>query len=211
MFVITIDELGALKRVLVSADINQDGPRVTPSVPFTKEGGSTEIKPIPVTRSQSARAVAPASNPFNLPLERQEAGRRLVYEVPFVPPPVHTPAEPTDPTRIETAPRFAHRYLAHVGGVSRHGSQAWIGQVPNEFDRERDIFHFEIQCTFSAFAKFDEAEPCDSIKRMLLVQSPWFDDRDSQERDLMELFADDEELMPGGLPLDSLTTWSWRN
>lgn len=26
----------------------------------------------------------------------------------------------------------------------------------------------------------------------------------------MEVYADDEELLPGGIKLDSLPTWSWR-
>lgn len=156
---------------------------------------------MPVTRSQSSRADASANNPFTPSPERQEAGN-FAPEVPSAAPPTGTPAEHTGLSRIEVASRFAHRDMAHVGGVGRHGSQTWLGRVPDDFDRERDMFHVEIQCTFAAPTKFDEADPCDSINLMLFTQAPWFYDRASQERDLMELYADEEDLLPGGIPLD---------
>lgn len=148
-----------------------------------------------VTRSESARADAFSKNPF-LPSPERQATGGSVPEVPYIPPPAPAPA---GPARQGVSSRFAHMDIAHLGEVDRYGSQSWIRQVPDYFDRERDIFHVELQCMFAAPAKFDGANPCDSYNGMLFARAPWFDDHTSQERKLMELYPDDEELLPGGI------------
>lgn len=98
------------------------------------------------TRSQSAGADASAKYSFTPSPESQKAGHS-VTKVPSVLPHIHTPTKPTGPYRIEAASRFAHRDMAYVGVVGRHGSQAWLEKVTDDNYCERDIFHVEIQCT----------------------------------------------------------------
>lgn len=115
-----------------------------------------------------ARADAFANNPFPPSHQRQGAGDYVRKTAPIQPPaPV-----PTGPAILEAFSRFAHRDIAHVGGVGLHGFEASLGQVLDDLDRERDIFHVEIQCTFDTPPKFDDTDPYDNYNHMLSAQAP---------------------------------------
>ena len=56
---------------------------------------------------------------------------------------------------------------------------------------------------------FDDLDPCE--KDDLWGKAPWFDRRCLAHLELLRHYADDDDELPGGIPVAATQTWAWRN
>ena len=82
-----------------------------------------------------------------------------------------------------------------------------------EFDRSLPIFCIETGKTYPAPDKFDDKSPLRYERENLKLwgSAPWLD-RDAIDIDwLMERYVDHNDVLPGGIPINALNSFSWRN
>ena len=78
--------------------------------------------------------------------------------------------------------------------------------------RDTDIFIEEFDCYFTAPSAFDDIDPFSSDSSSVFSYAPWFDRRvlESEHVNILEQYVDEENLLPAGIPLESVQTWTWR-
>ena len=154
----------------------------------------------PVSPSQSHSAEG-GQLPLMVLTRSQSADRNRTSPLPT--PVVNDPEEviivhgPTSPTPLPTLTKGANTVMNDVNCISR----------------DRGIHVESLGKTFPAPSLYDDADPTDKDpdNKKLWGAAPWFD-RDALDLpNLLECYTNDEDELPGEIPLVVTRSWAWRH
>ncbi len=180
---------------------------VQESAPAASVQSCSESPPMARTRSQTrpeARSRESPQREANQPSSSTPAATVTTVTDPVVT--ATPPASVSEPTPTPSVPP-----PAPPAPPSREPSPAADNNM-TEFDRSQPIYCRELDKHYPAPSRFDDASPLEWNRDNLELwgAAPWLD-RDAIDIDwLMESYADDDECLPGSIPLSALGSFSWR-